>query len=328
MSKLDAQRVERINLPVIDVDALRSPSPEIRNAAVAALRTACLDNGFFYISNHGIPDQLAEGVFSAARSLFELPAAEKNTLDLSKSPCGHGYEPLKRQTLEAGAPADLKEGYYMGSEAGSNAKFTGPNLWPTTLPAFRASMEAYYGEMRALAESIMQGLALSLSLDPDYFAEFCRQPYARLRLLHYPPQPPNAGENEKGAGAHTDFGGITILLQDSCGGLQVLDRKTDSWIHADPVPGTFVVNLGDMMARWTNDRYQSTLHRVVNTSGRERYSIPFFFHGNLDYAVECIPTCLDAGERPAYDGTTVASHFVKKMSQSYATAPPVLPAHT
>jgi isopenicillin N synthase-like dioxygenase len=320
MPNLDALRVDRANLPVIDIAALRDTSPETRNEAVANLRKACLDSGFFYISNHGIADALVDDIFSAARSFFALSEADKNALDITKSPCRHGYEPLKRQTLEVGAPADLKEGYYIGSEVGSNAKFTGPNLWPSSLPEFRATMETYYREMRSLAESLMQGIASSLSLEADYFTDFCREPYARLRLLHYPPQPENAGENEKGAGAHTDFGGLTILLQDSCGGLQVLDRKNRSWIHADPIPATFVVNLGDMMARWTNDRYQSTLHRVVNTSGRERYSIPFFFHGNLDYSVACIPTCLAAGERPAYDGTTVASHFVEKMGQSYATA--------
>jgi isopenicillin N synthase-like dioxygenase len=186
------------------------------------------------------------------------------------------------------------------------------------MPEFRRILEDYREQMTALGSSLFGVLALSLDLPEDYFKAFCSEPSVTVRLLHYPPQPPNAAAGQKGAGAHTDFGGLTLLMQDAVGGLQVWDQDTGGWIHAAPVPGTFVVNLGDMIARWTNDRYRSTLHRVINTSGRERYSIPFFFTGNYDHEVACIPTCLSPGEQPKYAPITVEAHLRECFKRTYA----------
>lgn len=137
-----------------------------------------------------------------------------------------------------------------------------------------------------------------------------------LRLLHYPPARPEEPD-EMGAGAHTDFGGLTILLQDDNGGLQVRDPHGKGWIEAPPIPGAYVVNLGDMIARWTNDRYVSTLHRVINRSGNERYSIPFFYTGNPDTMVECLPTCLAEGETPKYPPVTTLEHLRAMYARTY-----------
>jgi isopenicillin N synthase-like dioxygenase len=137
-----------------------------------------------------------------------------------------------------------------------------------------------------------------------------------VRLVHYPPQPANALPDEKGCGAHTDWGAFTFLLQDDAGGLQVWDQS-DGWVHATPIPGTFVVNIGDMLSRWTNDRYRSTRHRVVNLSGRDRISIPFFFMGPPDYPVTCIPTCLAPGETPRYPPTTPALHIAEMIRLTF-----------
>jgi len=321
---LEAVRVSAASLPIIDIGGLWSSDAAARRAVAAQLREACLDKGFFYIRNHGIADALVQAVFAEAERFFALPVIEKAAVDKAHSIANRGYEPLKGQTLEPGAPADLKEGFYAGPEHAADdprvvaKKFNhGPNQWPAQLPEFRKAMQDYFAAMLGLGERLMRGMALSLDLPEHYFEKFCTEPMATLRLLHYPPQPANAETGQKGAGAHTDFGGLTLLRQSEIGGLQVSDQSCGGWIHADPQPGTFVVNLGDMIARWTNDRYRSTIHRVVNTSGRERYSIPFFYVGNYDHLVECIPTCLKPGEQPKYPPTTVEAHLREMYRRTY-----------
>ena len=185
------------------------------------------------------------------------------------------------------------------------------------MPSFELVMLEYYLTMLELGRVMMQGLALSLGLKEAYFEGFCVDELATLRLLHYPPQPINSNPWEKGCGAHTDFGTITLLMQDDCGGLQLWIEE-EGWVHAEPLPDTYVVNLGDMMARWTNDRYRSTRHRVINMSGRERYSVPFFYLGNPDFPVKCISNCLENSQNPKYGETTVEKHYQEMYRATYA----------
>jgi isopenicillin N synthase-like dioxygenase len=323
-SALEAARVSAAALPIIDISGLTSTRPTERQAVGAALRQACLDKGFFYIKNHGVSETLVDNVFNEAAAFFALPAEQKAEVDKAKSKVNRGYEPLQGQTLEAGAPPDLKEGYYIGPEHGPDdprviaGMFNhGANQWPAQRPNFRPVMMEYLGVMLDLSARMMRGIALSLDLPEDYFAHYCSDVMATVRLLHYPPQTPQARPGQKGAGAHTDFGGLTLLRQDDVGGLQVWDQGSDGWIHADPIPAAYVVNLGDMIARWTNDRYRSTVHRVVNASGRERYSVPFFYTGNYAHRVECIPTCLKPGETPKYPPITVEDHMREMYRRTY-----------
>ena len=324
MTDLDARVVATSALPVVDVSGLRSADPADRAAVGVALRAACVDKGFFYLAGHGIEPELPAAAFAQARAFFALPAETKAAVAMSSDNYGRGYEGIGGQALEAGAPPDLKEGFYLGREArsdgtvpdGDAGQGLGPNLWPAEAPEFRAVLTAYHERMTGVAALVMRGLALSLDLPEDWFADFCAEPSPTLRLLHYPPQPANPRPGEKGAGAHTDWGGITLLAQDANGGLQVQDHD-GSWVHAAPIPGTFVVNLGDLMARWTNDLYRSTLHRVVNTSGVERYSMPFFYSGRPDAEVSCIPTCRREGEPDRYAPTTPARHTREKQRETY-----------
>ncbi|MCO5978211.1 isopenicillin N synthase family dioxygenase [Ideonella oryzae] len=311
-------------LPLIDIRGLRGADPVAQRAVADQLRQACLNHGFFYVTHHGIDAALIAQVFAASQRFFDLGMDDKLAVDKRLSPCNRGYEPLKAQTLESGAPPDLKESFYIGAEVPPDdprvqaGRFnTGPNQWPAALPDFAPVMTRYHAAALALGETLMRGLALSLDLPPDHFDAYLEDPSATLRLLHYPPQPANPQPGEKGCGAHTDFGGITLLLQDDAGGLQVWDSQQRHWIDAPPVPGAFVVNIGDLLARWTNDRYVSTLHRVINLSGRERYSVPFFFTGNLQHRVECLPTCLAPGEAPKYPAVTVEEHQIACYRRTY-----------
>jgi isopenicillin N synthase-like dioxygenase len=311
------------SLPIIDIAGLNGSFTE-RQAVARHLRKACTETGFFYITGHGVPAALIDRVFGQSHAFFALPMEQKLAVAMAQSSCRHGYEPLKAQTLEPGAPPDLKEGFLAGEDLAADhpavvndPNNVGPNQWPEQLPAFKQTMIAYIEAMKGLAKTLMHGLARSLELEEDYFDDFCRDPILTLRLLHYPPQPPNPAPDEKGCGAHTDWGGITVLLQDEAGGLQV-QHANGSWIPAPPIAGTFVVNIGDLFARWTNNLYRSTVHRVINTSGRNRYSVPFFLDGRSDHLVSCIPTC--AGDARLFPDTTVRGHLQEMVRRTYAAA--------
>ena len=310
-------------LPVLDMRLLDGDAAA-RAACGQALRAACVGTGFFYVSGHGVAPGLIGRVLAEARDFFALAEAEKLAVDLRANRFNRGYEPLRAQTLEAGMPPDVKEGFYMGQDLALDdprvvaRRFNhGPNVWPEGRAGFRAALEEYAAVMTAVSVRLMHGLALSLDLDWDYFDGFCDDPLFILRLLHYPPQPANPRPGEKGCGAHTDWGTLTLLYQDEVGGLQVQDRS-GRWLDAPPKPGTFVVNIGDMVARWTNDLYRSNLHRVVNLSGRDRYSIPFFFEGNAEYPIACLPTCSGADNPPRYAPVSVTDHLLEMYRRTYA----------
>ncbi len=307
------------SLPVIDITGLTASDPAARRAVGSALREACSAHGFFYCTGHGVPRALMDTVMAETRALFDLSEADKAVIDKSLSRCNRGYEPLGGQTLQPGAMPDRKEGFYIGEEVTEDdprlGRFNhGPNQWPADLPAFRPVMMAYFAALSVVGATLMRGMALSLDLEETAFEAFTHRPLVTLRLLHYPPSRPEIPD-EMGAGAHTDFGGLTLLMQDEVGGLQV--EESDGWIEAPPVPGAYIVNLGDMIARWTNDRYRSTRHRVINRSGRERYAVPFFYSGNPDYEVACIKTCLAPGEQPTYPTVTVEDHLKAMYARSY-----------
>ena len=309
--------------PIVSLAGMRSDDAAERLKVGAEFRRACRDKGFLYIVDHGIPAALRDAVFEQARRFFALPEPRKAAVHYARSPSRRGWEPMRGQTLEGGAAPDLKEGFYLGRERPADEvraveePFTfAANQWPDALPGFRETLEAYAAAMEQLCALTMRALALALDLEEDHFVAFCDGAIVNLKLLHYPPQPPNPLPDEKGCGAHTDFGAITYLMQDDVGGLQVWDQDL-GWIDAPPVHDAYVLNLGDLIARWTNDRFHSTLHRVINSSGRERYSVPFFFTGRADHDIVCLPNCLAAGEQPKYPATTALGHLQEMLRRSY-----------
>jgi len=198
--------------------------------------------------------------------------------------------------LQQAATTDNKEGFDLGSphwsELAKHSKvFGAATPWPEeeALPGYRAYMEQYQESQIQLAYRLLAYIAESLSLPQDYFKQRFKTPVTTLRTLHYYAHT-SYQEGEIGAGAHTDYGGLTILLQGT-GGLQVLSSARNEWIHVPPTPGVYTINIGDMMMRWTNARYTSTIHRVINISNIDRYSVPFFFNPSLDTTIECLPQC-------------------------------------
>ena len=270
--------------PIIDF-SLPNENIADRNARLAgALGHACREVGFFYLRAHGLEAMIAP-LFAASRSFFALPVEVKSGLALTSASGNRGYVGLRAEALDPGAP-DNKEAFNV--TAASDDGF-----WPET-PGFRALMADYFARANDLGRAIHAALAIDLGLDPAYFQSRLDRPLSTLRLLHYPPAPPGG---PLGAGEHTDYGNLTLLLTDDAGGLAVR-RRDGEWIEAPPIPGAFVCNSGDCLMRWTNDVYLSTPHRVTSPAGRERYSIAFFLDPNADAMVEAIPSCVGP-DRPA-----------------------------
>ena len=312
-------------IPVIDLmGALEFAGP--RSAEVALqVRAAAMASGFFYVRNHGVPAALVGQQFALAERFFALPQAAKEAIDMRRSPALRGYEAIGTQTLDAQARPDLKESFYCGYDYPDDHPYVlrgvhsyGHNQWPAGLPDMQAQCALYTDAMLALSFRLMQLLALSLELPEDYFDRFHGHPMVTLRLLRYPPHPDGADERTFGAGAHTDWGAVTILAQDAHGGLEVC-LPDGRWVAATPIPGSFVVNLGDLIPRWTNGRYHSNPHRVRNTAsaGAPRYSIPFFYDPDHDARIEAVPSCVVAGQAARFAPCTVGGHLREMYEKTY-----------
>ncbi len=319
-------RMAPLTVPVIDIDATFSADPNDRLAAAHAVRDAGRDVGMFCVANHGVPAALIAAHFELAQAFFALDATEKRAIDVSRSNCFRGYEAFGTQTIDAAAPGDLKEGFIMGPDLAPDhphvlARFpnTGTNLWPVRPPGFRDHMERYVTAMNRLGRHLAGLLALSLGLSETYFADALAEPLTYSQLLYYPPLPVASGAHRFGAGAHVDWGLLTMLLQDDVGGLEVRGRD-GRWHAAPPVPDTFVIILGEMALRLTDGLYRSAPHRVAkNISGRGRYSMPTFFDPPYDYRVACVPTCRPAQGEPRYSHCTVAEHMLEMARQPLST---------
>jgi isopenicillin N synthase-like dioxygenase len=322
------------SIPVIDIGPSFSGDDAAFNAVASAIHRACRETGFFYVSNHGVPASLIEKQFVQSKAFFALPLTEKMALDLKNSPSAVGYSPIKGQKLDSqdanaeASPGDLKESFVCGPDFPDDHPYVraryrsyGHNQWPQALPELRDQSLAYLLAMRSLADHILTLLAASLELPTDWFAPHFAQGVNSLRMLKYPPQPEVSESNQLGAGAHTDWGGVTLLAQDGIGGLEVRNVDGD-WIVATPIAGTLVVNLGDLMARWTNGIYNSTMHRVKNNAtDRDRYSIATFYGPDPLAVIEPIPTCLDADHPRRFETCTADEHMSEMFRRSYGFAP-------
>ncbi len=301
----------------IPVVALVAPT------AVDDLRQACEEVGFLSVVGHGVPEEVVERAFATARRFFALPVEQKGFATLDSGVLNRGYDGFGSQKLDPAATAgDLKEVWDIGLDLPwdhplvvAGTPMHGPNPWPDDLPWFREPVEAFYAAARDLTERLLSMIAVGLGLAPDAFAGYHRTPIATMRLLHYPPATAKTVDDQVGAGAHTDWGAITVLAQDEVGGLQVRDPDSGAWLDVVSVPGAFVVNIGDLLARWTNDRFRSTMHRVVPPP-RDRYSVVFFMDLDHHARIEVLPSCVPEGGAPRYEPTTAGEHLLMKFRES------------
>ncbi|MEQ8354442.1 MAG: 2-oxoglutarate and iron-dependent oxygenase domain-containing protein [Kiloniellaceae bacterium] len=323
---LRGERVALKEIPIIDFGPFLTGDLTERREVAEAIGAACRNIGFFYLANHGISEALVARSFAEAKRFFERPMEEKLAIDIEKSPCHRGYFKMGGENLDPAKQktgGDLKEGIKIGRDLGADHPLVragtplhGPNLWPLDLPGWQGAMQSYFDALTGLGKQIMHAFALTLNIDECFFDRLLTDPMTTLGPLHYPPQHGTISEKQLGAGAHTDFGCLTILAQDANGGLQV-KNAAGRWIDATPLPGTFVINIGDMMARWTNDLFASTQHRVINVSGAERYSIPFFFDPNFHAEVAALPSCTGPGIPPKFAPTTSGQHLLDRIDATF-----------
>ncbi|MEM7215434.1 MAG: 2-oxoglutarate and iron-dependent oxygenase domain-containing protein [Pseudomonadota bacterium] len=315
---LRAQRSSFDKIPVVDVAPLIDGSDPTRVAK--DINWALANAGFMYVKNHGVDAKLVSHAFNQTRAFFDLPLDEKMKLHVSNSGVAmRGYIEMFGENTDPSKTRDLKECFDLGPEApGSTTPFFGANQWPdtTTLPDFQHVIYGYHEAMRSLSMQLLRGIALSLELDPGYFEPKMKDAISIQRLLHYPPQEGMIDESVMGIGAHTDYGNLTILAQDDVGGLQVLNRD-GVWVEGPPIEGCFVINIGDLVQRLTNDVYIANLHRVVNTSGRERYSIPFFIDADYDAEFAPLPGCITAENPARYQPVICGSHKFSRFVASF-----------
>lgn len=302
-------------LPTVDLTAFRTGDPGGRRHVAGAIRNACESTGFFYLSGHGVPQAAIGAIFAASRRFFALPLAERMKVRLTVGP-NRGYQPLGSRVYadQTDAP-DLNESFKYQRELPEDDpdviagdRVHARNRWPDSLPGWRETLLDYYAWMERLADVLLRAFALALELDESWFLAAYSKPLTQINLIHYPPHPQVTAGRQFGLRPHSDTTAFTILAQGDVGGLQV--EHAGGWIDVPPIAGHFVINIGDMMARWTNDRFASTPHRVINRSGTERYSVAFFAIPDFDAEVICLPSCMGPDNPPKYPALRVGEFML------------------
>ncbi len=321
-----------LSVPVIDVSPFRSSDEAPRRAVAEQVGRACRDIGFLIVAGHGVADSLIEDCYRTSKEFFALPLAEKLAVERPAPDQVRGYSAVGGEglsySLDEPAPPDLKESLSIGpvnvdrtdpyfTSAAAGPHFA-PNVWPQKPADLQKVWTDYFGAMENLAADLMRMFALSLDLPERYFDDKIDRHISMFRALQYPSQTAMPEPGQMRAGAHSDYGSLTILRQEQRpGGLQVLN-KAGEWMDVPAIPGTFVVNIGDLMMQWTNDLWTSTMHRVINPPRELAYdsariSLVFFHQPNYDAMVSCLPLCASP-ERPAkYAPVSSGDHLLSKF---------------
>jgi isopenicillin N synthase-like dioxygenase len=303
-------------IPLLDIGPYLAGEPGARSALARAVERTCRDTGFLVIANHGIDQNLIDGTFAAATAFFDLQPERKLALqvgDLNIGYLPYGAQIVRTSKVHANTRPNLSESFYIVNDLlpgdpriVSGDPLYGLNKWPEEMPEFKAATLAYTRAMRPLAAKMVSVIGTSLSLADDYFVARFGEPTTTLRLIRYPSHD-GAEDNQFGFAPHIDTNFLTLLARSALPGLEV--RTTEGeWIRPPHVPNTFVVNTGEMLGRYSNDRYIATPHRVINDNNTLRHAIPFFFGPGLDAIIEPVPTCVSETHPAKYEPLLYADH--------------------
>lgn len=313
------------SIPVVNIG--HASTPEERVALAQQIRDACMKVGFFYVSSHGIPQETIDKVFSAMKTYFSLPLETKMKLYHKEVANFKGYAPALDSNIDPVNRGDWHEGFEIGWEELvpkendekrlNDGAMAGANVWPLEPVEFREACLDYYHAAVGVGKVLFRLFALALDLPETYFDDKTRNSAAIMRTLHYAPQTGPQDDRIVGIGAHTDFECFTVLWQEpGIQALQVLNSETQ-WISAPPIPGTLVINIGDQLARWTNDVFRSTVHRAINRSAVRRYSIPLFFGTDYHVQIEPMPSCVSPERPPKYESIAAGDYVQKRLKEMY-----------
>ena len=320
-----AWMTEFSEIPIIDAAGLAKGPGDTLAGLAKAFRRAYSETGFAYLVNHGVGQDLIQKVFTASSRFHALPLDVKNRVALNA--LHRGFIAIDTSTdvnskLAAVVRPNQSESFMMMREDGPDAPdvragayLAGPNQWPD-LPGFRQDVTTYHDALSRLARRLMRVAALAIGADPAEILPAFERPTTWLRLLHYPPHPPASPDDLFGSAPHTDFGCLTILAQDDVGGLQVR-TPGGAWIDAPFLPGSFVVNVGDMLSRWSNGLLRSTPHRVINRSGRQRYSCPFFYDPNVAIDIAPLASCVTPDRPAAFAPVNFGAFLAAELEAGY-----------
>ncbi len=316
-------------IPVIDISGERPGDAE---RIARQIDSTFREIGFMTIVGHGVPRQFMMDVDAAAKEFFERSAADKLKARSPTVKGNRGYIAEGAEVVDK--KPDLKESFAMGRLAPppENGKATDatrkfePNVWPDDLPGFKSAFEGYYREMEALSFRLLHLFEIALRLPGGYFKPLFSEHASILRVHHYPKQTVAPLPGQIRIGAHADYGAFTILkVKKGPGarGFQVLSKQ-NNWIDVEPHDESFLINIGDLMMNWTNDKWQSNVHRVINPKDDSenvgRYSVPFFIQPNYNALIECIPSCLETGASPRHSPISAGDYRAQKMAGLYARA--------
>ncbi len=303
-------------IPVLDVAGLLAGQPNARPALAAAVADACRDTGFLVIANHGIDQSLIDGAFAAASEFFDLEAEAKLALKVGELNIGYlpyGAQTVRTSKVNNNTRPNLSESFYIVTEHHpddveiiSGNPLHGTNKWPLAMPSFKTSCMAYFQAIQPLAHKMVSVIATSLGLTDDYFDADFHAPTVTLRLIRYPPHD-QAEDNQFGFAPHIDTSFLTLLAQSALPGLEVRTREGD-WVRPPAIRGTFVMNTGEMLARYSNDGYIPTPHRVINANNKLRHAIPFFYGPGLDAVIRPVPTSVGPDRSARYEPLLYADH--------------------